>query len=50
MTEKGYLKAIEILGEKIAQLESDIYFKDYEIKDLKKKLKEAEEAKKGDSE
>lgn len=46
---KCYLKAIEILGEKIAKLEDDIYWRDYEIKELKAKLKAAEEAAKSET-
>lgn len=49
MNEKAYLKTLEILGEKIAQLESDIYLKDYRIERLEAALKEAEASKQEDN-
>ena len=42
--QQHYLKAIETLGAKIAELETDLMIKDFELKDLKKKLEDAERA------
>lgn len=45
MNEKNYLKVLEVIGEKIKDLELTICVKDYEIKNLQEKLKAAEEEK-----
>lgn len=44
MSEQHYMKAIETLGKRIGELETDLFLKDFQIKDLQQKLNEAERA------
>lgn len=44
MSETYYMKAVETLGKRIADLELDLWIRDEEIKGLKAKLEEAERA------
>lgn len=39
---ENYMKVIEALGRRISELETDVMLRDYEIKNLKEKLEDAE--------
>lgn len=41
-TEAGFIAILEVLGEKLKEQETEIFVKDFQIRELKEKLAEAE--------